>query len=191
MGRSSRLTGTIAWMRLGRPTPAGVGASSAVTRRSGVGCRHGDEEQRHGDGDDPGAGELRVIRTMIKTMAVKVALTALIACERRILGRELLEVPLASSRCQCRTIPSWERVKDTKTPMMKADDRADVAEGHDQGDGKQSKQDDAVAVDEAVAAVVQLARQEAAVASGGSQQRKPLKAVLAAKIKMAAVAAWR
>ena len=59
-----------------------------------------------------------VIRTMIKTMAVKVAPTALIACERRILGRELLEVPLASSRCQCRTIPSWERVKDTKTPMM-------------------------------------------------------------------------
>ena len=33
VGRSSRLTGTIAWMRLGRPTPAGVGVSSAVTRR--------------------------------------------------------------------------------------------------------------------------------------------------------------
>ena len=59
-----------------------------------------------------------VIRTMIKTMAVKVAPTALIACERRIFARELLEVPLVSSRCQCLTMPSWERVKETKTPMM-------------------------------------------------------------------------
>ena len=59
-----------------------------------------------------------VIKTMIKTMAVKVAPMALIACERRILVRELLDVPPVSSRCQCRTMPSWERVKETKTPMM-------------------------------------------------------------------------
>ena len=59
-----------------------------------------------------------VIRTMTRTIAVKVAPMALIAWERRILARELLEAPLVSSRCQCRTMPSWERVKETKTPMM-------------------------------------------------------------------------
>jgi hypothetical protein len=56
-----------------------------------------------------------VIRAMIRTMAVKVAPMALIAWERRILARELLDVPLVSSRYQCRTMPSWERVKETKT----------------------------------------------------------------------------
>ena len=57
-----------------------------------------------------------VIRTMIKTKAVKVAPVALMARARQILVRELVEVPLVSSRCQCRTMPSWERVKETKTP---------------------------------------------------------------------------
>jgi hypothetical protein len=47
-----------------------------------------------------------VIRTMIKTMAVKVAPVALIACERWIFVGELLDLPLVSSRCQCRTMPS-------------------------------------------------------------------------------------
>ncbi len=59
-----------------------------------------------------------VIKTMIKTTAVKVAPMALISWERPILIRELLDVPPISSRCQCRTMPSWERVKETKTPMM-------------------------------------------------------------------------
>ena len=61
VGRSSRLTGTIAWMRLGRLTPAGVGVNfggDAVVVASDA--LHGDEQQRHGDGDDPGSvGEFR------------------------------------------------------------------------------------------------------------------------------------
>ena len=43
---SRRLTGTIAWMRLGRPTPAGVGVRiSAMTSVVGASdALHGDEE---------------------------------------------------------------------------------------------------------------------------------------------------
>ena len=125
-----------------------------------------------------------VIRTMIKTMAVKVAPTALIACERRILGRELLGAAgqFALPVSDHSKLGEGEGHEDTNDVQL--DDRADVGvEGHDQGDGKQSKQDDAVAVDEAVAAVVQLARQEAVGGKQEASSGKPLKAVLAAKIK--------
>ena len=59
-----------------------------------------------------------VTKTMIKTIPVKMAPVALIACERRIAAREAMGVLAVSSRRQCGTIPSWERVKETKTPMM-------------------------------------------------------------------------
>ena len=96
-----------------------------------------------------------VIRTMIRTMAVKVAPVALIACERRIFVRELLGVAAGQF-----ALPVSDHAElgegegDEDTNDVQLDDRADVGlEGDDQGDGKQGKQDDAVAVDEAVAAV--------------------------------------
>ena len=179
-------------MRLGRPTPAGVGEFGGDAAVVASDALHGDEEQRHGDGDDPGAVVNFVIRTMIKTMAVKVAPTALIACERRILGRELLGAAgqFALPVSDHSKLGEGEGHEDTNDVQL--DDRADVGvEGHDQGDGKQSKQDDAVAVDEAVAAVVQLARQEAVGGKQGGQQRKAVEGGVGGQDQMAAVAAWR
>lgn len=60
-----------------------------------------------------------VTRTMTRTSAVRVAPTALMASRMVDVDPLLLGVAgEASSRLQCRTIPAWERVKETKTPMM-------------------------------------------------------------------------
>ena len=43
---------------------------------------------------------------------------ALIACDRRIAPPARGSAAARSSRLQCRTMPAWLRVKETKTPMM-------------------------------------------------------------------------
>ena len=42
----------------------------------------------------------------------------LMSCERRTLRRVLVSSVVASSRRQCLTIPTWDRVNEVKTPMM-------------------------------------------------------------------------
>ena len=60
-----------------------------------------------------------VISTMTSTTPVRAAPTALIACERRMRRRSARAGgPGAAAACQCRTMPAWDRVKETKTPMM-------------------------------------------------------------------------
>ena len=128
----------------------------------------------YGDGDDPGSVVNFVIRTMIKAMAVKAGPMALIACHATdprsgVYARRCSRVRLPVSDHS--KLGEGEGHEDTNDVQL--DDRADVGlEGHDQGDGKQSKQDDAVAVDEAVAAVMQLAGHEAVGGKQGGQQRE-------------------
>lgn len=59
-----------------------------------------------------------VARTTTSTRPVKNAPKALIARERNILRRAAGSVSLRRWRFQCRTMPVWLRVKETKTPTM-------------------------------------------------------------------------
>ncbi|CAM5266917.1 hypothetical protein STANM309S_01434 [Streptomyces tanashiensis] len=59
-----------------------------------------------------------VMRTMTRTTAVRQAPKALTARRRRMSWRSAAAAGVASSRLQCLTMPAWERVKETKTPMM-------------------------------------------------------------------------
>ncbi len=58
-----------------------------------------------------------VISTTTRTRAVSTAPIPLIARDR-CMAAAVLPVAVRSSRFQCRTIPHWLRVKDTKTPRM-------------------------------------------------------------------------
>ena len=59
-----------------------------------------------------------VTSTMTSTTAVKARPMALIRRERCIRRRSAGSGSLCSSRVQCRIMPSWERLKETKTPTM-------------------------------------------------------------------------
>ncbi len=59
-----------------------------------------------------------VISTITSTTAVKVSPTALITRERIIRARSPGSFSDFSRRVQCRIMPSWLRLKETKTPTM-------------------------------------------------------------------------
>ena len=59
-----------------------------------------------------------VISTMTSTTAVKQNPTALMVWLRRIRRRVAGSFSTRRSRFQCRIMPSWEKVKETKTPTM-------------------------------------------------------------------------
>jgi len=59
-----------------------------------------------------------VTSTRISTAPVMVRPKPLMPCERRIRRRAAGSVSVDSSRCQCRSMPVWDSVKDTKTPTV-------------------------------------------------------------------------
>ena len=59
-----------------------------------------------------------VISTTTSTTAVKVSPIALITRERCILRRSAGSSSVARCRVQCRIMPSWLRLNETKTPTM-------------------------------------------------------------------------
>ena len=59
-----------------------------------------------------------MISTMTSTTAVKQNPMALMVWLRRIRRRVARSRSVRSSRFQCRIMPSWENVNETKTPTM-------------------------------------------------------------------------
>ena len=80
--------------------------------------QHQGEEQRHREHGDPGAADELVDRTTTSTAPVIVRPRALITRDRCIRRRSPGSVSVRSSRFQCRTMPVWLVVNDTKTPTM-------------------------------------------------------------------------
>ena len=114
------LTSTIAMLLAGSVIAASSAGVELLGDRGVVPADavHGEPDHDHRRDGDPGAVGNLLITTMTRTAPVTQAPMVLIARDRIIRSRPAASVVVRSSRFQCRIMPVWLQVKETKTPTM-------------------------------------------------------------------------